>query len=699
MTRRWKTLTESSSEKRMADIVLAAMPYAVIEHPSLALGLLKAELTREGLDAVTCNEWLYFVEKIGFNAYILVSNCSTTDQLGEWTFAGAAFPDFKPNHDDYIRNLDFPVEHEKWFEIRRRAKLFVDEAAGRILEHNPRIVGCSSVFQQHCASLALLRRIRELAPEVATVMGGANCEGSMGRVTHEAFTWVDFVVSGEADETFPLLCRQVLENGRQADPALLPTGVLGPRDRSVRPSRDPGRSVINDMNTLPEPDYSDYFADLRRTRLEVYTRPGLMMETSRGCWWGQKRQCTFCGLNGHGMQFRIKKPDRALSEISNLSKRYGINRITMADNILSMDYVRSLLPVLAADSCKYLFAYETKANMRREHMRTMAAAGIHWIQPGIESMHPEVLSLLRKGTTVCTNIELLKWAREFGIFVLWNFLAFVPGEKDEWYDEMAEWLPLLSHLNPPTRPAVTTLRFDRFSAYFQDPGSFNLKLEPYADYSQVYPLSPQQILDLAYFFRSENVPNSDNNHTERNGTNRLNRVLAEWREVFWGKLNAVTGSDFQNTCPVLTMRDDNRRIRIRDTRPVAVQADIELQGTAAVVYRACDRAQKPESLQRIVDENSPVPAPPDALQQVINSLIEMKIMLQVDGRLLSLAVREPACLYPPYEDYPGGSMAPYLSMLQADTEPDNISVFQAYGLRIDDDTDPGCDGQAAGIQG
>ncbi len=38
-------------------------------------------------------------------------------------------------------------------------------------------------------------------------------------------------------------------------------------------------------------------------------------ETSRGCWWGQKKHCTFCGLNPLGMNYRAKSPERAVEII------------------------------------------------------------------------------------------------------------------------------------------------------------------------------------------------------------------------------------------------------------------------------------------------------------------------------------------------------------------------------------------------
>ncbi|MBD2131920.1 cobalamin B12-binding domain-containing protein [Sphaerospermopsis sp. FACHB-1094] len=93
--------------------------------------------------------------------------------------------------------------------------MIIDRVARAVLELNPRIVSCSSTFQQNCASLALLRRIRELNPAIATIMGGANCEGEMGLTLHQAFDWVDFICSGEGDELFSALCQQILTHGRE----------------------------------------------------------------------------------------------------------------------------------------------------------------------------------------------------------------------------------------------------------------------------------------------------------------------------------------------------------------------------------------------------------------------------------------------------------------------------------------------------
>jgi release factor glutamine methyltransferase len=56
------------------------------------------------------------------------------------------------------------------FSIEELTAPFIDGLADEILARRPKIVGCSSVFEQHVASIALLRRIKEHAPGVVTMI-------------------------------------------------------------------------------------------------------------------------------------------------------------------------------------------------------------------------------------------------------------------------------------------------------------------------------------------------------------------------------------------------------------------------------------------------------------------------------------------------------------------------------------------------
>ena len=80
-------------------------------------------------------------------------------------------------------------------------------------------------------------------------------------------------------------------------------------------SRSTGSAVVvPDLDTLPAPDFAEYFGTLRETGYAHQFVPALAMELSRGCWWAAKSPCAFCGLNGSRTTYRAKSPHRFLAE-------------------------------------------------------------------------------------------------------------------------------------------------------------------------------------------------------------------------------------------------------------------------------------------------------------------------------------------------------------------------------------------------
>ena len=71
-------------------------------------------------------------------------------------------------------------------------------------------VGFSSSFHQTAASAALAHRLKQLKPDLRTVLGGANCEGEMGEAVAEHFECFDVVVSGEGEKCFPKVCVELM---------------------------------------------------------------------------------------------------------------------------------------------------------------------------------------------------------------------------------------------------------------------------------------------------------------------------------------------------------------------------------------------------------------------------------------------------------------------------------------------------------
>ena len=204
------------------------------------------------------------------------------------------------------------------------------------------------------------------------------------------------------------------------------------------------------------------------------------------------------------MSFRSKSPERVLAEIEELEERYGVSNFEVVDNILDMSYFKTLLPRLAVENRPRRLFYEVKANLSRKHLETLVSAGITWVQPGIESLSSDVLRLMDKGVRAWQNLQLLKWSRELGLRLSWSMLWGFPGERDEDYQEMAGWLPMLEHLQPPS--SLLHLRYDRYSVYHQNAKQLGMILMPVRAMSYVYPLAPADLDGLTYFFTTEAGP-------------------------------------------------------------------------------------------------------------------------------------------------------------------------------------------------
>ena len=285
------------------DICLVYMPFAPIDPPPLGMALLTGGAKKAGLSIATMYPSFTFAESIGYFIYRAVLEAIGGFQIAEWTFSNAAFPDFRPDDEAFLREyldserLRDPDKFDLLFcdevsfremlrRLRTAADAFIDELARTIADRRPGIVGCSSTYYQNCASLALLRRLKELNPGTITMMGGANCEGSMGMVIKRAFPWVDVVVSGEADELFVPLCLRLLDAGAGALQQECPASVFTSSHKGNVSADDASVAMVTELDDLPLPDYSEYFRERAMFSYEtVLSAAGLSIETSRGCWW------------------------------------------------------------------------------------------------------------------------------------------------------------------------------------------------------------------------------------------------------------------------------------------------------------------------------------------------------------------------------------------------------------------------------
>ncbi len=486
----------------MGRVLLASMPASLPNYPNMALGLLKPAVQAAGFDCDVRYFSLDHLAEIGDAAHALMTDGRYHKaQIPDWVFAAEAndrpeewgldhittgFARDFPDHWNAARLLTF-------LDLRAGAKAFIDRCHAAYDWSGYAVVGFTSSFQQNMASLALARRIKASHPGVFLIMGGANCQDEMGSELHRRYPFLDAVCQGEGDRAFPTLLTRIAKGGALEG---IPGMVVRQGARTIIP--ETSTDSITDLDSLPLPDFDDFFDQHTGHGLTTRHPTAVVFETSRGCWWGARSHCTFCGLNGVTLTYRAKSPERALAELTHLVQRHGTREVANADNILAMHYFDSFIPRLAEAKLDLLIYYESKSNLKPWHWAALGAAGIRKVQAGIEALDTALLQLMRKGATALQNIPALKLAAEAGVYVEWLFLHGFPGEAPESYARTAALMPLLVHLQPPA--AFLRVRADRFSPYQRDPALFGITLEPLEVYDLLYPFGADSINRLAYHF-------------------------------------------------------------------------------------------------------------------------------------------------------------------------------------------------------
>lgn len=557
-------------------VLLVSMPFMGIDQPSIQLGLLASIARAHGYPVRTLHANLDLAARIGVAAYRVLAD-HRGPMIGEWLFSVAAFGDAAPDPDGRLLDecaddlsyldTDLPGWRESLHRIRHQdIPAYLDELVDAGPWHNVRVAGFTCTFQQNAASFALARRVKERHPEVVTVFGGANLDGAMGLEHLRRVPSVDLIVAGEGDTAFPLLL-DALRTG--ADPAEVP-GVAR-RAGSTLVATAPA-APLRRLDDLPVPDYAEYFA--RRQALGLLT-PGtapdvrIPFESARGCWWGEKHHCVFCGLNGTAMGFRAKSADRVLAELTELAGRHRSFQFDAVDNILDTRLLRDLLPRLAADGTDFDLFYEVKANLTRDQVRLLATAGVRRIQPGLESLSSHVLGLMRKGVRAAQNVNLLRWAGYYGIHVDWNILWGFPGEEAADYTGQAALIPHLVHLQPPA--GASRIWLERFSPLYADADRFPARWrEPERSYRYVYP-ADVDLDQVAYFFDYELADALPDNTYDG-----VRRAVADWHRA-WSA----------DQRPVLRYWSAPGLVQIYDGRRAGHEGTYTFESPLADIYRAC----------------------------------------------------------------------------------------------------------------
>jgi radical SAM superfamily enzyme YgiQ (UPF0313 family) len=215
------------------------------------------------------------------------------------------------------------------------------------------------------------------------VLGGAH----PSFLPREGLEHADYVVCGEGDEALPQLVATLTDGG---DPAEI--GNLCFREgETIR--QNPWRPFLDDLDTLPIPDYTlihDWKAKKRRY---------VSVATSRGC----PFNCRFCSvILLFGRKYRANSVDRVMEEVRQNSIPGG-HLFFCDDNFTAnRDRIKDLCQRMLAENLTPEWSAQVRVEAARdpELLELMARSGCFTVFVGLESVNPATLKAYNKSQTL-----------------------------------------------------------------------------------------------------------------------------------------------------------------------------------------------------------------------------------------------------------------------------------------------------------
>ncbi len=345
------------------------------------------------------------------------------------------------------------------YDNERVSKYFVvygldtNDTLDRIRHCSPDVIGISVLFSNIASDAYLLAAaIKDEFPAVPIVFGGHHPSAMPARVL-EDHPEVDFVLSGEADLTFPLLVDALndkvpmdavrglhyRDGGVVKDTMTGIAPAFSGRDFTYYRRRDSANP--DDLGVLPYPAWDifnmqGYWAcEVRQGGGNVINHRYAVMITTRGC----PHVCDFCSspLMGGYRNHRKRPISDVLGEVRWLVEEFGVREIHFLDDNLFIAGKRAkrLLRALARDFPGMTFVNPPGSEVNAlddEMIELMARAGWKRIIIAIESADEGIQdSRVDKKVRLEQVPRVIRKCRELGLEVRGYFMLGFPGETRE----------------------------------------------------------------------------------------------------------------------------------------------------------------------------------------------------------------------------------------------------------------------------
>lgn len=343
---------------------------------------------------------------------------------------------------------------------------------GAVKAYQPDFIAHSLYIGEEDFAFESLRRLKEILPDVKTLVGGAFTVIFPEVVSRPE---IDFVLRGDAEVTLPSFLRQYSVDW---DPSVIPGISFKKNDGTVFEN---GKGELVDVKAIPKPDRDVYYKypELRGASTKQFI-------ASRGC----PYKCTYCynaELAGFFSKpyWRLRNIPEVLEEIRYVKERYGLQWVAFQDASLNANkkWLREFLGQYQAAGLPEFVCNMHAGNVDEPLIRLLKQAGCNRITFGVQSGNPRVRNTIAKRWE--TNEQIIAACRLCKDFGIRYNVDVIYGWPSETIDEAWDTVRLCRELDAETcsanilqfYPGVKVSRFALENGYIDKvPEISDLKL-------------------------------------------------------------------------------------------------------------------------------------------------------------------------------------------------------------------------------
>lgn len=277
---------------------------------------------------------------------------------------------------------------------------------------DPVLIGFTAYTENVEDVIIATKEIKKIYPNTLIVVGGAHAKAAYEDILKDKTIDIVSLVEGEG---------HIIEIIKYAEGLIPLEEIKGVAYFEKGRTRVSERFFIKDLDLLPLPDFLNI-------KYSLYRQVGIIV-TSRGC----PGKCIFCASRQFsGSKYRAYSAERIFAEMMFLYLHFKITNFGIMDDTFTVLKERTKkfsFYLKNYGNNKFGYAIKSRVDLLNEetlsYLKDTHCDAIHI---GVESADNKVLEIMRKGTGLEKNLEVIEKIASYGITPECSFIIGNPGD-------------------------------------------------------------------------------------------------------------------------------------------------------------------------------------------------------------------------------------------------------------------------------